>query len=177
MRGTVRCGRLREARVRVTAVLAAALVLGAGSPAAALAPAAPGRSGTARAEADVAYHGSVVVRDGRVRVRVMPRNHGPDPLAGATLRLRWSEALADRQRLPDDCVRTGGRTVLCGTGALAANGVPGRRVDVTVRLRGEPSEVTVECDTVWRAGAALDRNPRNDRQRVLALDTGDTYVF
>jgi hypothetical protein len=36
--------------------------------------------------------------------------------------------------------------------------------------------VGLELDTVW-GGGAVDRNRDNDRQRVLVLDTGDTYYF
>jgi hypothetical protein len=45
-----------------------------------------------------------------------------------------------------------------------------------VRLRGTPSEVLLEIDTVWNGGT-VDRNRENDRQRVLVLDSGDQYYF
>lgn len=57
-----------------------------------------------------------------------------------------------------------------------AGGRAGGPIDLTVRLREAPSEVTLEIDTVW-GGGAVDRNHANDRQRVLALDTGDSYAF
>lgn len=36
--------------------------------------------------------------------------------------------------------------------------------------------MTLEIDTVW-GGGTVDRDHGNDRQRVLVLDTGDSYVF
>ncbi|WP_326721451.1 MULTISPECIES: hypothetical protein [unclassified Streptomyces] len=126
-------------------------------------------------EADLSYHGDVSMAEGRVDVRLTPRNHGPSAVADATVRLRWSVALADRQSLPDGCARAEARAVVCRTGALAADGV-GEEIRLGVRLRGVPAEVTVEFDTVW-GGGAVDRNSGNDRQRVLVLDTGDSYVF
>ncbi|WP_330310233.1 MULTISPECIES: hypothetical protein [unclassified Streptomyces] len=142
----------------------ALLVVGAGSPVVALAP-----------EADLAYHGYVSMAAGSVDVRLTPQNHGPNAVADATVRLRWSAALADVQRLPEGCARVEARAVVCRTGALAADGL-GEEIRLTVWLRGVPSEVTMEVDTVW-SGGAVDRNHANDRQRVLALDTGDSYAF
>jgi hypothetical protein len=52
----------------------------------------------------------------------------------------------------------------------------GERVELRVRLRGVPSEVLLEIDTVWNGGT-VDRNRENDRQRVLVLDSGDEYYF
>ena len=112
---------------------------------------------------------------GVVAVRLTPRNHGPSAVPDATVRLRWSAPLADRQVLPDGCARSGPRVVLCRVGALAVDGL-GERVELGVRLREEPSEVLLEIDTVWSGGVA-DRDPSNDRQRVLILDTGDEYYF
>ncbi|WP_329365623.1 hypothetical protein [Streptomyces sp. NBC_01483] len=126
-------------------------------------------------EADLAYHGSVTVAAGLVDLRLTPQNHGPSAVEDATVRLRWSAPLADAQRLPGDCARSGERVVVCRTGPLAADGL-GDRIRLNVRLRGAPSEVALEIDTVW-GGGAVDRNHGNDRQRVLALDTGDSYVF
>ncbi|QIY63978.1 hypothetical protein HEP85_23160 [Streptomyces sp. RPA4-2] len=126
-------------------------------------------------EADLAYHGSVAMAAGLFDLRLTPQNHGPSPVAEATVRLRWSVPLADQQRLPDGCARSGGRSVVCRTGELPADGLGGP-IDLTVRLREAPSEVTLEIDTVW-GGGAVDRNHANDRQRVLALDTGDSYAF
>jgi len=65
--------------------------------------------------------------------------------------------------------------VVCGTGALAADGV-GEQIGLRVRLRGAPSEVLLEIGTVW-SGDVVDRNRGNDQQRVLVLDTGDAYYF
>jgi hypothetical protein len=142
----------------------AALTLGGASSVGALAP-----------EADLAYHGSVTMAAGLVDVRLTPQNHGPSAVEDATVRLRWSAPLADVQRLPGDCARSGEREVVCRTGPLAADW-PGDPIRLMVRLRGEPSEVTLETDTVW-GGGAVDRDHGNDQQRVLALDTGDSYVF
>jgi hypothetical protein len=36
--------------------------------------------------------------------------------------------------------------------------------------------VRVEIDTAW-SGGVVDRNRRNDRERVLVLATGDEYYF
>ncbi|GGN85301.1 hypothetical protein GCM10011579_076140 [Streptomyces albiflavescens] len=126
-------------------------------------------------EADLAYHGYVSVAAGSVDVRFTPQNHGPTAVSDATVRLRWSVPLAAAQRLPEQCARAGERAVVCRTGALAADGL-GEEIGVTVRLVGVPSEVTLQIDTVW-SGGAVDRNHANDRQRVLALETGDAYVF
>ncbi|WP_390897563.1 hypothetical protein [Streptomyces justiciae] len=126
-------------------------------------------------EADLAYHGAASMAAGQVDVRFVPRNHGPSAVPDATVRLRWSEPLANRQTLPDGCARSGARVVLCRVGALDADGL-GERIELRVRLRGEPSEVLLEMDTVW-SGGVVDRNRANDRQRVLVLDTGDSYYF
>ncbi|KPI06844.1 hypothetical protein OK074_4025 [Actinobacteria bacterium OK074] len=129
-------------------------------------------------EADLAYHGSVAMADGRVDLRLTPQNHGPADVPDATVRLRWSVPLADRQdarALPVDCARADERTVLCRTGPLPA-GTLGERLRLRLRLKGAPDGVTLGIDTVW-GGGAVDRNHGNDRQRVLALDTGDVYFF
>ncbi|WP_405880471.1 hypothetical protein OG762_18790 [Streptomyces sp. NBC_01136] len=126
-------------------------------------------------EADLAYHGSVSMAAGLVDLRLTPRNNGPSTVEDATVRLRWSAPLADVQRLPDDCARSGERVVVCRTGALEADDI-GDEIRLEVRLREAPSEVMLEIDTVW-SGGAVDRNPGNDQERVLALDTGDSYVF
>lgn len=131
--------------------------------------------GAGQPEADLAYHGDALMSAGRVDLRFVPRNHGPAGVSDATVRLRWSAALADRQELPVGCARSGERVVLCRTGALAAGEV-GRPVELRVRLREAPTEVLVEFDTAW-GGGAVDRNGENDQQRVLVLDTGDTYYF
>ncbi|MGY6025047.1 hypothetical protein [Streptomyces spinosirectus] len=126
-------------------------------------------------EADLAYHGVVSMAGGRVDLRLVPRNHGPSAVPDATVRLTWSAPLVDGQALPEGCARSGARVVLCRVGALAADDV-GRPIGLRVRLRGAPSEVVLETDTVW-SGGAVDRNRVNDRQRVLVLDTGDDYYF
>ena len=127
------------------------------------------------AEADLAYHGVAVMSGGRMELRFTPRNHGPEAVPDATVRLRWSEPLVDRQVLPDGCAREAERVVVCRVGALAADSV-GERVELRVRLRGVPSEVLLEIDTVWDGGT-VDLNRANDRQRVLVLDSGDEYYF
>ncbi|WP_189860764.1 hypothetical protein [Streptomyces poonensis] len=126
-------------------------------------------------DADLAHHGHVVLHAGRADVRLAVRNHGPSSVDDATVRLRWSEPLADRQALPRRCARSDAWTVVCGTGALAADGLD-EVIRLRVRLKGAPSEVLLEIGTAW-AGGAIDRNHRNDHQHVLALDTGDTYRF
>ncbi|MCX5131677.1 hypothetical protein OOK06_06115 [Streptomyces sp. NBC_00340] len=134
-----------------------------------------GLGGAVTPEADLAYHGTASMASGLVDVRLTPRNHGPDPVDDATVRLRWSAALGDAQVLPVGCARSGERVVVCRTGALPADG-PGEEIRMTVRLREVASEVTVGLDTVW-GGGSVDRNHANDRQQVLVLDTGDAYAF
>ncbi|MFF7974627.1 hypothetical protein [Streptomyces sp. NPDC007905] len=126
-------------------------------------------------EADVAFHGSAVMDGDRVEVRVTPSNDGPSAVPDASVLLRWSVPLAGRQELPGGCVRTDERTVVCGTGALAAD-ASGEQIRVPARLKAKPSEVTLEVDTAWNGGVA-DRNRMNDRLQVLVLDTGDAYAF
>ncbi|MFC8669514.1 MULTISPECIES: hypothetical protein [Streptomyces] len=155
--------------MRILCGLGAAVVVAVASPAATAAPAA------VAPEADLAYHGHLSMTGGRVDLRMTPQNHGPSGVAEATVRLRWSVPLADEQGLPAGCARTEVRTVMCRTGALPADGW-GETLTMAVRLRGAPSEVTLGIDTVW-GGGAVDRNHHNDRQEVLVLDTGDTYVF
>ncbi|MFF3940644.1 hypothetical protein [Streptomyces phaeofaciens] len=155
-------------RMRGLAVWGAVLVWGAAAPAAVAVTDVP--------EADLSYHGFAVMDRGRVEVRLSPRNHGPGDVVDATVRLRWSVPLtAGAQRLPDGCARTGERSVVCRTGPLVAGGT-GQRIALGVWLRGAPTEVTLDMDTVW-AGGSVDRNRGNDRQQVLVLDTGDTYAF
>lgn len=154
--------------MRILGALTAGAVLLGGATAAA--PAAP------TPEADLAYHGRVTVTAGRADVRLVARNHGPSPVDDATVRLRWSAPLAGRQSLPHRCVRPDAWTVVCSTGALAADG-PGAEIALRVRLEGSPSEVLLDIGTAWNSGGAVDRNHDNDRQHVLALDTGDTYRF
>lgn len=162
-------GRVRGCAVWVAAV--AGLVTGAAAPASGAASAADAHG----PEADLAYHGSASLSAGLVDLAFTPRNHGPAAVSDATVRLWWSEPPADRQELPEGCARSGRQVVLCRTGALVADGV-GERIALRVRLPGAPPEVVLELDTVW-GGGAVDRNRRNDRQRVLVLDTGDRYHF
>jgi hypothetical protein len=164
------------ALVAVTAVVTGAGT-GAGAGFGAL---LPGLGGTAyaagpAAEADLAYHGRVALSGGRLGVWLVPENHGPTPLANATVRLRLSADLATAEPLEGGCARTGPRTVVCETGALPARG-PGRHIAVVLPLRVPVSEVAVRIDTLWNGGAS-DRNVRNNQHVVLALDTGDMYAF
>ncbi|MGW3942582.1 hypothetical protein [Streptomyces phaeochromogenes] len=163
-------------RMRILCGLGAAALVALASPAA-TATAAPAvdAAPAVAPEADLAYHGHLSMTGGRVDLRMTPQNHGPSGIAEATVRLRWSVPLADEQGLPAGCARTEVRTVMCRTGALPADGW-GETITMAVRLRGAPSEVTLGIDTVW-GGGAVDRNHHNDRQEVLVLDTGDTYVF
>ncbi|MFD5189101.1 hypothetical protein ACFWMU_13310 [Streptomyces sp. NPDC058357] len=127
-------------------------------------------------EADVSHHGHVVLWDAGLAVRVRTENHGPASLAGVTVRVRTSVALAERQELPQNCLQTDRWTVLCRTGALRADGAQERLLAFELRLAGRPDEVVVWVDTLWNGGAA-DRNPENNDHEVLALATGDEYVF
>ncbi|MGX2996595.1 hypothetical protein JNUCC64_20365 [Streptomyces sp. JNUCC 64] len=126
-------------------------------------------------EADLAQHGSAFLAAGRVTLTFTPQNFGPSDVPDATTRLDWSVPLADEQDLPQRCVRAGRSSVLCRTGGLVA-GAPGEPVEVRVRLRGEPDEVTLRMDTPW-SGGTRDANPDNHAHEVLVLDTGDVYAF
>ncbi|MEG3628875.1 hypothetical protein [Streptomyces poriticola] len=171
---------MRQRRNRVTRAVRALAVCGA-----ALTTTVAGTAGSAAGaeravpggapEADLAYHGSATLDEGRVDVSFVPRNHGPSAVPDATVRLRWSVPPVAQQELPDGCARSGTQVVLCRTGALAADGV-GEPIELRVSLQDTPSEVVLELDTVW-GGGAVDRNRENDQQRVLVLDTGDTYHF
>ncbi|MFE7838482.1 hypothetical protein ACFU53_21215 [Streptomyces sp. NPDC057474] len=153
--------------MRTPGVLGTALLVGIAPPAAASAP--PSEDG-------LAYHGSVAMTAGRVDVHLTPRNHGPHPVTAATLRLRWSAPLTDRQELPPSCARSGTRALICETGPLPAD-APGDALALHVRLQGTPSEVVLQLDTIWRSDTPADRHHPDDPQRVLALDTGDAYFF
>ncbi|MFE1312162.1 hypothetical protein [Streptomyces sp. NPDC058755] len=126
-------------------------------------------------EADLSFHGSAVLKEDQVEVRVSPHNDGPSAVSGASVQLRWSVPLAERQLLPGGCARTDARTVVCDTGALA-EGETGEQLTLVARLAEAPSEFTLEVDTAWNGGA-VDRDRSNDRLRVLVLDTGDAYAF
>ncbi|MET8812857.1 hypothetical protein ABZW47_12695 [Streptomyces sp. NPDC004549] len=125
--------------------------------------------------ADLSFHGHAALTGDRVEVRLTPRDAGPSAVPDASVRLRWSVALADRQVLPAACARSGERTVVCGTGALAV-GRAGRTLALTVALRRAASEVTLEVETAWNGGVS-DPDRSNDRLKVLVLDTGDAYAF
>jgi hypothetical protein len=125
--------------------------------------------------ADLEVHGSAVLSGDLVEVRVTPRNHGPDGVTGASVRLASSAPLADSQQLPGGCARTGDREVVCETGPLAVE-VPGEELVVPVRLRERPDEVRLAVDVAW-GGGAVDQDRTNDAQRVLVLATGDPYAF
>ncbi|MEN8655836.1 hypothetical protein ABCR94_36000 [Streptomyces sp. 21So2-11] len=132
-------------------------------------------------EADVAYHGHVMVREGRLGVRLVVANHGPSGVADATVRLRFSVPLAGAQVLPSGCLRAGPDEVLCGAGELRAGAgtgrsLKGRGLDLALRVAVHTVEVTVRIDTAWNGGAS-DRNPQNNEHRVLAPATGDRYFF
>ena len=161
--------------MRVLRVLRTLAVGGAALAVMGAAPGLPTHPDIPGPEADLAYHGSASMTGDRVDVRFTPRNHGPSAVPDVTVRLRWSKPLADAQTLPTGCARSGERVVVCRTGALAADAV-GERIELRVRLRDASSEVLLELDTVW-GGGAVDGNRANDQQRVLVLDTGDTYYF
>ncbi|MFC9795756.1 hypothetical protein [Streptomyces sp. NPDC057695] len=148
--------------------LAAAVVVGAGTGAGAVEP-------VAGPEADLAHHGHVSLWDGRVGVWLVSENFGPTDLAQATVRLAFSVPMAGGRELPDACLWSSDRVVSCRTGELPAAGGVGELM-LDLRTAGSPDELTVDITTAWRDGVA-DRNPRNDRHRVLVLATGDPYVF
>ncbi|OKK21263.1 hypothetical protein AMK16_12185 [Streptomyces sp. CB00455] len=126
-------------------------------------------------EADVSYHGRVALARARLRVWLVPLNEGPHALANATVRIRLSADLADRQEPAPGCARAGLREVVCETGPLPLHG-RGRHLGLELGLRERAAEVVVRVDTWWNGGAT-DRNLTNNEHAVLALDTGDTYAF
>ncbi|APU41546.1 hypothetical protein BSL84_19130 [Streptomyces sp. TN58] len=167
---------VRRVAVR-SVVVAGLLACGAGVPGPAQASAgAPAQvSAWAGPEADVSYHGRVALSGARLRVWLVPENDGPAALPNATLRVRLSADLADRQQLAQGCARAGLREVVCETGPLPSHG-RGRHVGLALELRERVPEVAVRVDTWWNGGAT-DRNHANDDHVVLALDTGDAYAF
>ncbi|MFI8102153.1 hypothetical protein [Streptomyces sp. NPDC086023] len=151
-------------------VAAAVMVLGAVAGPARAVPVA-----AAPAEADVAYHGQVSLAAGLLGISLLPENHGPAALVNATVRLRLSVPLADAQQLAAGCARAGERVLVCETGALPVSG-KGRRIEVALVLKERPAEAVVRIDTWWNGGA-VDSDLKNNEHAVLALDTGDSYVF
>ncbi|MFC9591431.1 hypothetical protein [Streptomyces sp. NPDC056944] len=148
--------------------LAAVVVTGAGGSAGAA-------GAVAGTEADLSHHGHVSLWDRRVGVWLVSENHGPSDVSQATVRLAFSVPMAGGQELPPACLWSSDRVVSCRTGTLRAVGGAGE-LALDLRTAGFPDEMTVEVTTAWRDGVA-DRNPRNDRHRVLVLATGDPYVF
>ncbi|WP_435058275.1 hypothetical protein [Streptomyces sp. bgisy060] len=153
-------------KVVLGAALVIAAVVGAGGSAGAVGP---------EGEADLSHHGHVSLWDGKVGVWLVSQNHGPSDLRQATVRLAFSERMAGGQELPPACLWSSDRVVSCRTGELLAAGGAGE-LDLDLWTAGFPDEMTVEITTAWRDGVA-DRNPGNDRHRVLVLATGDPYVF
>ncbi|MFE5806867.1 hypothetical protein [Streptomyces sp. NPDC056491] len=167
---------MRRGAVR-SVVVAGLLALGAGVPGSAQASVLPSvRASVAdEPEADVAYHGRVVLAGARLRIWMVPENNGPAALPNATVRVRLSAELADRQELAGGCARAGVREVVCETGRLPLHG-RGRHIGLLLELREPSPEVVVRVDTWWNGGAT-DRNHANNEHVVLALDTGDAYAF
>ncbi|MCJ1679232.1 hypothetical protein MTF65_18160 [Streptomyces sp. APSN-46.1] len=136
---------------------------------------AEGAGAWAGPEADVSYHGRVRLTPGLLRLWLVPANVGPSALPNATVRVRLSADLAERQELSEGCARIGSRELVCETGPLPEHG-RGRHIGLAMELREHPGEVTVRIDTWWNGGAS-DRNGANNELAVLALDTGDSYAF
>ncbi|MFE9840811.1 MULTISPECIES: hypothetical protein [Streptomyces] len=178
----VRRGAVRSVVVAGSLVLGVAGLACGAQASAGEAPGARGARGVwaaggagAGSEADVSYHGRVRLAGGRLRVWLIPANDGPSALPDATVRVRLSADLADRQELAEGCARTGTREVVCETGPLPRHG-RGRHIALALELRERPDEVSVRVDTWWNGGAS-DRNRANNELVVLALDTGDSYAF
>ncbi|MGW7437397.1 hypothetical protein [Streptomyces sp. NPDC054849] len=165
---------MRRGAVR-SVVVAGLLALGTGTPAGASAWASAAGSAGAGPEADVAYHGQVYLSGEQLRIRLVPENDGPAALPNATVRVRLSADLADRQELAGGCARAGLHEVVCETGPLPLRG-RGRHIGLALGLREQASEVVVQVDTWWNGGAT-DRNHMNNEHVVLALNTGDAYAF
>ncbi|MFF9507993.1 hypothetical protein ACF1BU_20190 [Streptomyces sp. NPDC014724] len=151
-------------------VVVAAVVLGSGSGGEAAA------AGRVAPEADVSLHGHVSLWGTGLGVWVQSRNRGPSNLPGVTVRVRTSVPLSGRQELSKGCLQADRLTVLCRTGVLRADAEEGRQLALELQLAGRPDEVVVRVDALWNGGAT-DRNPKNNDHRVLALATGDEYVF
>ncbi|MFF9351452.1 hypothetical protein [Streptomyces sp. NPDC014734] len=124
----------------------------------------------------MSHHGHVSLWGAVLGVWVRSRNHGPSNLDGVTVRVRTSVRLSGQQELSEGCLRADPQTVLCRTGALRADDGEGRQLALELQVAGRPDEVVVRIDTQWNGGAS-DRNPQNNEHEVLALATGDEYVF
>ncbi|MFF4187872.1 hypothetical protein ACFYZ9_32235 [Streptomyces sp. NPDC001691] len=135
----------------------------------------PAAADGARGEADVSYHGHVSLWNGHVGVWLATANHGPSPVSGATVRLRFSLAFDPGATLPPSCLRTGPSAVQCGTGPMRAAG-NGVQLALDLATLGTPTEVGLDIDTVWNGGMT-DHNPANNTHHVLAPATGDPYTF
>ncbi|MFI6652027.1 hypothetical protein ACIBI8_31045 [Streptomyces sp. NPDC050529] len=163
--------------VSAAAAMASTLALGVGGTAAAVgAPVGTPVGRNIAPEADVSHHGHVSLWGTGLGIWLRSENRGPADLAGVTVRLRVSVPLAGRQELPQECLQADRATVLCRTGALHADGSEQRQLGLELRLAGRPAELVVRIDTVWNGGAT-DRNAKNSEHEVLALATGDEYVF
>lgn len=124
----------------------------------------------------MSLHGHVSLWGTGLGVWVQSRNRGPSNLPGVTVRVRTSVPLSGRQELSEGCLQADRLTVLCRTGALRADAEDGRQLALELQLAGRPDEVVVRVDTLWNGGAT-DRKPKNNDHEVLALATGDEYVF
>ncbi|MFK0101806.1 hypothetical protein [Streptomyces sp. NPDC091040] len=162
-------------------------LLGVSAAAAMVAAAVPLAGGTASAhgapvvrrvepEADVSHHGHVVLWGDTLTVRMHSQNRGPSDVSDATVRLRVSVPLAGGQELPGGCLQEDPQTVLCRTGPLRADGRQQHRIALGLRLAGLPDEVVVRVGTAY-SGGTTDRDAGNNEHEVLALATGDPYVF
>ncbi|WP_199553175.1 hypothetical protein [Streptomyces sp. N35] len=154
--------RVKRAGLVAASVAAAALVTGGPAEAG-----GPGGGGGGHRHAGLG--------GGRLGIWLTPQNHGPVDVSEATVRLRYSAPLASEQKLPERCLRAGQRVVLCSTGEIKA-GSWSEEIGLDMKLKGSPSEATVQIDTLWNGGAT-DRNVNNNRHKVLTLDTGDSYFF
>ncbi|MFJ9752410.1 hypothetical protein [Streptomyces chartreusis] len=159
-------------RMRVAAVCGAAVVTAVGG----VIPPAGAPGAVRGAEAGLAYHGSAGIVGDRVDVRFTPHNHGAAAVPESVVRIRWSQPLEEGQTLPARCAPEGDRAVRCRVGRLGAHDT-GERIGLRVRLREAPAEVLLEFDPVGADGTVDESRAAAERQRVLVLDTGDTYYF
>ncbi|MFF4053103.1 hypothetical protein ACFYZ5_41410 [Streptomyces chartreusis] len=165
-------------RMRVAAVCGAAVVTAVGgvAPAAGAPGAMRGAEAVRGAEAGLAYHGSAGIVGDRVDVRFTPHNQGAAAVPDSVVRIRWSQPLEEGQLLPARCAPEGDRAVRCRVGPLGAHDT-GERIGLRVRLREAPTELLLEFDPVGSDGTVDESRAAAERQRVLVLDTGDTYYF